>query len=121
MPHISFEKDAHYAALHSHLSNWLGVKPINKTKDQEMGYINSGDLILDALGTGIPSLTKAKAAMLKEACIWCLTKCEHENGVKITCAVCDDNACYSIKWSSDVDINGIFRAYNIDPESPKFS
>ena len=47
-----------------------------------MDYISSGDLILDSLGTGIPALTKVKAAMLKEACIWCLIKCEHKNGVK---------------------------------------
>ena len=79
-----------------------------------MDYINSGDLILDSLDIGIPSLTKIKAAMLKEACIWCLTQCEHENGVKITCVICDNNACYSIKWNRDVDIDGIFRAYNID-------
>ena len=78
-----------------------------------MDYINSGDLILDSLGTGIPSLTNVKAAMLKEACIWCLKQCEHENGVKITCTICDDDICYSIKWNSDVDIEGIFRAYNI--------
>lgn len=79
-----------------------------------MDYISSGDLILDSLGTGIPALTKVKAAMLKEACIWCLIKCEHKNGVKITCTVCDDNVCYSIKWNGDIDIKDIFRAYNSD-------
>lgn len=79
-----------------------------------MDYINSGDLILDSLNAGIPTLTHVKAAVLKEACIWCLKKCEHENGVKIMCTICDDNASYSIKWNSDVDIEGIFRAYNSD-------
>lgn len=79
-----------------------------------MDYINSGDLILDSLGTGVPALTRIKAAMLKEACIWCLKQCEHENGVQITCTICDDDVCYSIKWTSDVDVDDIFRAYNID-------
>lgn len=79
-----------------------------------MEVTNSGDLILDSLGTGIPTLTKSKASMLKEACIWCLTTCKHDNGVKIKCTICDDNVYYSIKWKNDVDIDGILRAYNFD-------
>ena len=79
-----------------------------------MELTHSGDLILDSLGSGIPTLTRDKASMLKEACIWCLTKCEHDNGVKITYTVCDDNVCYSIKWNNKIDIDGILRAYNID-------
>ena len=75
-----------------------------------MDYTLSGDLILDSLRTGIPSLTKIKADMLKEACIWCLTHCQHENGVKITCVVCNNDECYSIKWKSDVDTDGIGNA-----------
>jgi hypothetical protein len=73
-----------------------------------------GDLILESLGSGIPTLTKIKASMLKEACIWCLTKCEHINGVQITCDVCDDLGCYSIKWDNGIDLNGILLAYNLD-------
>ena len=48
---------------------------------------NIGDLVLENLGVGIPTLTKNKASMLKEACIWCLAKCSHLNGVKITCNI----------------------------------
>ena len=74
----------------------------------------NGYLVLESLGSGIPTLTKIKASMLKEACIWCLLNCEHDNGVKISCAVCDDTAVYSIKWTDDVDLDGILRAYNED-------
>ena len=71
-------------------------------------------LALESLGSGIPTLTQSKASMLKEACIWCLTKCKHLNGVQITCEVCDDSAHYNIKWENDIDMDGILRAYNLD-------
>jgi hypothetical protein len=73
-----------------------------------------GDLTLEALTSGIPTLTKDKAAMLKESCVWCLTKCNHQNGVKIAFDVCDDSGHYNIKWNKDVDMDGILRAYNSD-------
>ena len=79
-----------------------------------MEYTNTGVLILDNLETGIPSLTSNKAAMLKEACVWCLKQCKHKNGVMITCSICDENVCYSIKWNPDIDVDGILRAYNLD-------
>jgi hypothetical protein len=71
-------------------------------------------LTLEALASGIPTLTNNKAAMLKEACIWCLSKCEHRNGVQIAFDVCDDSGCCNIRWSNDVDLNSILRAYNSD-------
>jgi len=79
-----------------------------------MEATNSEDLILDSLVTGIPTLTKNKAAMLKEACIWCLVKCEHSNGVNILCTICDENTYHSIKWENEVDLDGILGAYNDD-------
>lgn len=79
-----------------------------------MDCTNFEDLILDSLATGIPSLTNVKAAMLKEACIWCLKQCEHDNGVIIRCSICDEVISYSIKWNTEVDIDGINRAYNLD-------
>jgi hypothetical protein len=72
------------------------------------------DLALESLVSGIPTLTKNKASMLKEACIWCLATCKHINGVQITCEVCDDSSYYNIKWNDDIDLNGILRAYNLD-------
>lgn len=74
----------------------------------------SEDLLLESLSTGIPTLTKTKADMLKEACIWCLTSCEHNNGVPIECIMGDDRNCFSIKWGNDVDLEGILKAYNLD-------
>lgn len=73
-----------------------------------------GDLTLEALTSGIPTLTKYKAAMLKESCVWCLTKCNHQNGVQIAFDICDDSGRYNIKWNDDVDMDGILRAYNDD-------
>jgi len=79
-----------------------------------MDKMQSGDLLLESLSTGVPTLTKIKADMLKEACIWCLTNCDHDNGVPIECIICDNNNCLSIKWNDDVDLDGILRAYNLD-------
>ncbi len=73
-----------------------------------------GDLSLESLCSGIPTLTNNKASYLKDACIWCLTTCKHPNGVKIKCEVCDDSALYNIKWNDDVDLDAILRTYNLD-------
>jgi hypothetical protein len=72
------------------------------------------DLTLETLTIGIPTLTYRKAAMLKEACVWCLTKCDHSNGVQIKFDICEDSGCYKIKWNNDIDMDGILRAYNAD-------
>jgi hypothetical protein len=52
--------------------------------------------------------------MLKEACVWCLLNCDHENGVPIECIICDENNCLSIQWNENIDIEGIRKAYNLD-------
>jgi len=72
-------------------------------------------LDLDTLGSGIPALTKGKATVLKESCIWSLLKCRHKNGVKLCTINCDKQACYMICWEDrDIDIKAILRAYNKD-------
>jgi hypothetical protein len=76
---------------------------------------NVGDLILESLGSGIPALRENKASMLKECCIWCLTKCEHSNGVIIKSLFCDRPDCYRVIWDENyINIDNIFRAYNSD-------
>ncbi|TYT73148.1 hypothetical protein FIM25_16640 [Desulfobotulus mexicanus] len=74
----------------------------------------AGDLILDSLKTGIPSLTETKANLLKEACIWCLTQCGHGNGVSMECSLWTEIFHHPIKWLQGVDIEGMLRAYNAD-------
>jgi hypothetical protein len=76
---------------------------------------NAGNLILESLGSGIPALTENKASMLKESCIWCLTKCEHSNGVIIKSFFCDRSDCYRVIWDEDnINLDNILRAYNSD-------
>ena len=73
------------------------------------------NLVLDSLGTGIPALTKGKASMLKESCVWCLIKCEHKIGVELQSVSCEESACYRIVWHEEaIDVDRIFVAYNSD-------
>jgi hypothetical protein len=76
------------------------------------------DLFLESLVGGVPMLTKGKASMLKEACIWCLAKCDHPNGVQIACDVFDEPVAYNIKWEDGIDLDGILKAYNDDDAVP---
>ena len=73
-----------------------------------------GSFFLESLSKGIPALTPAKAAVLKEGCIWCLTQCQHENGVTFDCVFCNKDACFSVKWIDDTNIKDICTAYNSD-------
>ena len=76
---------------------------------------NAVDLILESLGNGIPALTESKASMLKESCVWCLTKCNHSNGVTIESLFCDHTKCYHVIWDEDsINLDNILRAYNSD-------
>jgi hypothetical protein len=75
---------------------------------------NSKDLTLESLNEGIPTLTKIKADMLKEACIWCLIQCNHDNGVKIDCSISNNKESYIIKWIDEINPKRILKAYNID-------
>ena len=47
-------------------------------------------LYLDGLKYKMRDLTKVKASMMKEACVWCLLKCGHANGVQLDSTICDD-------------------------------
>jgi hypothetical protein len=76
---------------------------------------NIGDLLLESLNSRIHGLTKTKTSMLKESCVWCLTKCEHSNGVMIESLFCDRYGCYRVVWDEDsINLKDIFRAYNSD-------
>ncbi len=80
-----------------------------------MNENNVGDLLLESLSSGIPALTENKASMLKESCVWCLTKCEHSNGVIIESLFCDRSDCHRVIWDEDnINLENIFRAYNSD-------
>ncbi len=84
-------------------------------KDYLVNENNAGDLILESLSSGIPALTENKASMLKESCVWCLTKCEHSNGIIIESLFCDRSDCYCVIWDDDnINLHNIFRAYNSD-------
>ncbi len=76
----------------------------------------SGILNLNSLVSGILALSKGKASMLVETCIWCLLKCDHRNGVKIQVVDCGKQVCYySIRWSDEeIDKNAVLRNYNDD-------
>jgi hypothetical protein len=79
------------------------------------GEIVTKELDLGSLYSGFPALTKAKAGLLMESCVWCLAKCEHSNGVTLKSNHCAESACYSLCWiESDFDINALQRAYNQD-------
>ncbi|MCP4111395.1 MAG: hypothetical protein GY749_38675 [Desulfobacteraceae bacterium] len=59
-------------------------------------------------------MTKAKANLLKESCVWCLIKCKHENGVKLQSINCEEKTIYyNLSWlDKRIDIDAIFRTYN---------
>ena len=70
---------------------------------------------LDSLYHGIPALSPGKANMLKEACIWCLNKCRHLNGVVITVQRNEEQEKLPICWDSEqIDEENIKRSYNQD-------
>ncbi len=70
---------------------------------------------LDSLHHGIPALSPGKANMLKEACIWCLNKCHHLNGVAIAIQYDEKNESLPICWNSEkINEENIKRAYNQD-------
>lgn len=80
-----------------------------------MNYSNSNTLNLDSLHNGIPALSSGKANMLKEACIWCLCKCCHVNGVTIVIQYNEKQESLPICWNSEkIDEDDIKRAYNQD-------
>ncbi|OPY65906.1 MAG: hypothetical protein A4E63_02765 [Syntrophorhabdus sp. PtaU1.Bin050] len=83
-----------------------------------MNHDGVEDLVLESLGSDIPTLNKVKASMLRETCIWCLTKCEHSNGVQIKCDIFTAPVTHTIKWEDDVDLDGLLRAYNDDDAVP---
>ena len=67
-------------------------------------------LTLSNLRSGIPALTEAKANVLMESCVWCFTKCEHPNGVRIKSIYSSKVTCFSICWSeNDFDIDTLQR------------
>lgn len=72
-------------------------------------------LSLDSLHNGIPALSSGKANMLKEACVWCLEKCSHLNGIAITVQYNEKQEKLPICWDSGkVNEEDIKRAYNQD-------
>ena len=80
-----------------------------------MNENNVGNLMLESLSSGTHALTENKAAMLKESCVWCLTKCEHSNGVIIESLFCDRSDCYRVIWDEgSINLDNILRAYNSD-------
>ena len=80
-----------------------------------MNENNVGNLILESLSSGTPALTENKASMLKESCVWCLTKCEHSNGVIIESLFCDRSDCHRVIWDEGrINLDNILRAYNSD-------
>lgn len=72
------------------------------------------ELTLSSLSSGIPTLTKIKASMLKEACIWCLLNCNHSNCVQLAYEVCGIPGYFILKWDENEDFDGIIKAYNPD-------
>ena len=73
------------------------------------------ELRLDSLSTGIPALTNKKAGVHMEACVWCLLKCDHSNGVILTVDSAYTCKQYKICWpEEEIDVNNLFRAYNQD-------
>lgn len=68
---------------------------------------------LDSLHNGIPALSSGKANMLKEACVWCLNKCRHINGVAIAVQSDERQENLPICWDSkQIDEEDIKRAYD---------
>lgn len=63
----------------------------------------------------INRLPSGKAAMYAEACVWCLNKNNHQNGVEIEFHYGNKNFSYPVHWLSDViDFEEINAFYNID-------
>lgn len=70
---------------------------------------------LDTLSNGIPALTPKKAGVHMEACVWCLSECQHTNGVQIAVESDSSKDLYQIFWpEEEVDIDALYRAYNQD-------
>ena len=73
------------------------------------------DLYLDKLNEELPDLADGKASMMREACVWCLQKCEHTAGVHLDTTFCDDTGCYKIIWDeSKIDATKLIKSYNLD-------
>jgi hypothetical protein len=65
------------------------------------------------------SLPNGKAAMYREACVWCMDKNGHINGVDIDVIVEKKNLKYQILWvDNNIDIQKIRAHYNIDDALP---
>lgn len=76
------------------------------------------DFQLDKLKE-IIALPKGKAAMYTEACVWCMDKNGHNNGVDVNVQFEKKNKKYKIRWpDSDIDIHKIRQHYNIDDALP---
>ena len=93
-----------------------GETRINSTTGE--AYMNENvvqQLTLSNLRSGIPALTEAKANVLMESCVWCFTKCEHLNGVRMKSIYSSKITCFSICWpQNDFDIDTLQRVYNQD-------
>lgn len=78
---------------------------MNPNKDKKLN--------LDSLDVGIPALSPGKAEMLKETCVWCLSECNHDNGVTIKARNGEKRQEIPICWEdSSVDKEAINRTYN---------
>lgn len=73
----------------------------------------SKKLDLNSLRIGIPALSSGKADMLKETCVWCLTECEHNNGVHIQAKRGEEEENLQVSWEEkSIDLVKVKKTYN---------
>jgi hypothetical protein len=78
-------------------------------KEEVAGYLR-----LDEIQMRI-QISEGKAKSLKEACIWSLWFCEHENGVMLNVIDAKGSAIYPISWLEDqIEAEALKRSYNQD-------
>lgn len=69
---------------------------------------------LNDLEKEIESLSAVKANFLRETCIWCLNKCQHNSGVSLSTKIEKSIRDSKVTWSTAEDIAKINDSYNID-------
>ncbi len=80
-----------------------------------MKNIKKKSINLDSLGKGIPALSKGKAILLKETCVWCLNACKNKNGTFLHTKIINEDDNVAIKWKKgSIDNESIKNAYNKD-------
>src|SRR6266498_1250705 len=79
-----------------------------------MGETISGTLNLDSIQS-LVQVSEGKAIQLMETCIWCLSHCDHSNGIRLKVIDREEPYSYIVTWPDErIDMEAVRRSYNRD-------